>query len=186
MGAGYVVGVIAGCLWLFGTPVALWFSVRPSRTWNLASNQGRNIAVTAVMFVGLPILMVVGMNSDPAYRAKVAAERVQASPQSKTTESQTQAENDVAPAAAPAAAEEPRARPRLFGGHLTYAKYARIANGMSYEEVVSILGREGSETVSGGIPGYEGKVYQWQNLSGANVIVQFQNDQVITKAQSGL
>ena len=73
-GPGYFVGAIAGCLWLFGMPIALFFSIKPSRSWALASNRGRNITVFILMFVLLPMVMIIGMQSDPAYRAKRLAE----------------------------------------------------------------------------------------------------------------
>ena len=73
------------------------------------------------------------------------------------------------------------------------AEYNQIENGMSYSQVVSIIGDGGTESSSGTIEGVPGvmpsittKLYMWQNSDGSNMNAIFQNDKLTTKAQFGL
>jgi hypothetical protein len=73
------------------------------------------------------------------------------------------------------------------------SKYGNVHEGMSYSEVVSIVGNSGSETSSNHTEGIKGvmesidtKSYSWQNSDGSNMMVIFQNDKLISKAQFGL
>lgn len=69
---------------------------------------------------------------------------------------------------------------------LTYANYLRLKNGMSYREVVGILGREGEEMSRSELVGITTVAYTWKRWNGANIIVMFQDGGLITKAQAGL
>lgn len=76
---------------------------------------------------------------------------------------------------------------------VTRANYDEIKTGMSYSEVVDIIGSEGDEAASTSMEGVEGvmpsittKIYSWQNSDGSNMNVTFQNDEMISKAQAGL
>ncbi len=76
---------------------------------------------------------------------------------------------------------------------VTKAEYDRIRHGMSYSEVVSIIGARGEETVSNrmeGVPGVMESIYtvmySWQNRDGSNMNAMFQNDKLMNKAQFGL
>jgi len=75
---------------------------------------------------------------------------------------------------------------------VTYDEYARIEDGMSYYEVVDIVGAAGKEGVrshvdgQGVIPDITTVSYSWQNEDGSNMIAMFQNGRLITKAQAGL
>ncbi|HOJ32820.1 MAG TPA: DUF3862 domain-containing protein [Candidatus Hydrogenedentes bacterium] len=76
---------------------------------------------------------------------------------------------------------------------VTFDEYKRIQNGMSYREVVSIIGAEGEEISRNkidGVPGVmesiETVMYQWVNSNGSNMNAMFQNDRLIQKAQFGL
>lgn len=66
--------------------------------------------------------------------------------------------------------------------------YTRIQTGMSYEEVVAILGKEGEEISSNDIAGYRNIMYKWNDDSGfgANMNAMFQNGKLVQKAQFGL
>lgn len=75
---------------------------------------------------------------------------------------------------------------------VTQAEYLQIKHGMSYQEVVEIIGVEGTETASHHLDG-EGLIgdldtidYTWQNPSGSNMSAMFQNDRMTLKAQFGL
>ena len=69
----------------------------------------------------------------------------------------------------------------------TYEEYLQIADGMSYSEVVSIIGSDGTEMSRSSYGGNVAVVYSWDGSSKyATVIVEFLNDEVISKSQSGL
>jgi hypothetical protein len=69
----------------------------------------------------------------------------------------------------------------------TYEEYLKISNGMTYSEVVEIIGSEGTETSSASAGGYTSKVYKWDGSEkNSNVVVTFTNDLVVAKAESGL
>jgi len=66
--------------------------------------------------------------------------------------------------------------------------YSKLQTGMSYEEVVSILGSNGEEMSSNDIAGYKNVMYKWDGDGsfGANMNAMFQNGKLIQKAQYGL
>ena len=66
------------------------------------------------------------------------------------------------------------------------AKYEAIRDGMSYEDVVKIIGRKGEESARTSMSGQTSVIYTWKTWTGSNVIVQFLNGSVVTKAQAGL
>jgi hypothetical protein len=75
--------------------------------------------------------------------------------------------------------------PRTSG--VTLANFNRIREGMSYQEVVSILGSPGELTASSDVAGIKTVMYQWEGESfGANMNAMFQNGKLVTKAQFGL
>lgn len=74
-----------------------------------------------------------------------------------------------------------------------YDEYLKIQDGMSYKQVVDIIGAEGEEMSKNkmdGVPGVmkavETVMYQWVNSNGSNMNAMFQNDKLIQKAQFGL
>jgi hypothetical protein len=72
---------------------------------------------------------------------------------------------------------------------MTLAKYNALKTGMTYEEVVKVIGREGEELSRNEIAGITTVIYQWQNksladLGGANAM--FQNNNLIEKSQFNL
>ena len=84
-----------------------------------------------------------------------------------------------APPAPPAPAQE---------SGVTLANYNRLKEGMSYNQVVAILGSEGKELSSSSLGGYKMVMYQWNavNGRGANMNAVFQNGKLFSKAQAGL
>ena len=78
----------------------------------------------------------------------------------------------------------------------TLAEFNKIEEGMSYREVVAIIGVEGELQSRHTIPGEEGvsdpvttEVYQWSGVGGfgtAAMNVTFKNDAVKSKTQFGL
>lgn len=72
--------------------------------------------------------------------------------------------------------------------YLTYSNYQKIYTGMSYREVVSVLGNdEGELTSSAGYGGYTLEYYTWSNNSGTKcIVIGFENGRVCAKTQYGL
>jgi hypothetical protein len=76
---------------------------------------------------------------------------------------------------------------------VTFDEYQRIQNGMSYRQVVNIIGADGEEMSRNNIDGVPGVIesidtvmYQWVNSNGSNMNAMFQNDKLNQKAQFGL
>ena len=83
--------------------------------------------------------------------------------------------------------------PSLGEQKVTAAEYQRIENGMSYQEVVAIIGSPGEEMSQNKIDGVPGVMdaittimYQWTNSNGSSMNAIFQNDSLMQKAQFGL
>lgn len=69
----------------------------------------------------------------------------------------------------------------------TYDEYLQIENGMTYSDVVGIIGSDGVELSSVSSHGTTASVYQWDGSKQySNVVVEFVNGLVVSKAQSGL
>lgn len=69
----------------------------------------------------------------------------------------------------------------------SYEEYLQIEDGMSYADVVEIIGSDGIEQSRSSASGSTAVVYKWEgDMKYSNVIVEFLNDAVISKAQSGL
>ncbi len=67
------------------------------------------------------------------------------------------------------------------GGGLNLESYKKIQDGMSYAQVVGIIGKDGVESVSGGGM----KIYIWQSSDGI-LTCGFEKDKLINKQQVGL
>ena len=87
----------------------------------------------------------------------------------------------------------PQRLPSIGKQVVTSQEYHRIQTGMSYREVVAIIGNHGEEMSQNrieGVPGVMNTVvtilYSWTNNNGSNMNAIFQNDKLIQKAQFGL
>jgi len=69
---------------------------------------------------------------------------------------------------------------------VTLDNFQRIKMGMSYSEVVSILGEEGEEVSRSDFAGRTTASYDWKGENLAIVSVVFQNDSLLYKSQFGL
>lgn len=70
---------------------------------------------------------------------------------------------------------------------ITLSKYNQLQDGMTYSEVVKILGKPGTEVSSSSVAGYKTVMIQWEGEGlGANMNAMFQNGKLISKAQLGL
>lgn len=63
--------------------------------------------------------------------------------------------------------------------------YKRLESGMAYEEVVGILGEDGTEVSSAKVGEYETTLYKWEvgGFSVANMVLSFRNGKLAHKAQ---
>lgn len=64
--------------------------------------------------------------------------------------------------------------------------YNKIQKGMSFNEVVEILGEDYEVSSSASYGDYNSNCYVWQGFGGANITIIFLNGKVFSKAQAGL
>ena len=69
---------------------------------------------------------------------------------------------------------------------LTLEKYNQIKNGMSYQDVVNIVGSEGSEIMSSGEGKYKVTSYQWKGDDFKYLNIVLMGDKVTSKTQANL
>ena len=94
---------------------------------------------------------------------------------------------------APAAKTSPAAntampnQPNATAG-VTKANFDKIKNGMKYDDVVKILGKEGELVSESEVGGFKTVMYSWNGDEGwgANMNAMFQNGKLISKSQFGL
>lgn len=72
------------------------------------------------------------------------------------------------------------------GSGLTMDKYNQIKNGMSYQEVKDIIGREGTQTMSSGEGKYKVESYKWEGDNYQFISVVFMGGKVNSKVQANL
>lgn len=106
-------------------------------------------------------------------------------PDRKEEKAQTQATPKQAPSA-PTAAPVPKATAAPETGAVTMANFNKLKTGMSYRQVVAILGSEGEVLSENEIAGTRTVMYQWKAGYLANMNAMFQNDKLISKTQLGL
>lgn len=85
-------------------------------------------------------------------------------------------------------ATEPAATVPVNDPAMTLAEFEQIAAGMSYEQVVAIVGGEGELVSQADFGGITTALYSWEGSGGfgANANVTFQNNAEVGKAQFGL
>lgn len=71
-------------------------------------------------------------------------------------------------------------------GRVTKSNYDKIQTGMSFSEVVEILGDDYEASSDASFGGYSSSCYIWEGSFGANITIIFLNNKVYTKAQTGL
>ena len=120
------------------------------------------IAVLCVLFV---ILIVVGSNEAEKKTNVVAP------PESGTTETKDEA------------ASTKESEPEIG---VTMKNFNRIRSGMTYTQVVAILGEPSQEISRVEMAGTETVMYQWNGSFMANMNVMFQNGKLVSKAQFDL
>jgi hypothetical protein len=77
--------------------------------------------------------------------------------------------------------------PIAFGGGVTMEKYSRVEPGMTYDQVVKILGQPDQELSRSEMAGITTVMYMWNGTSvGGNMNAMFQSGKLVNKAQFGL
>lgn len=69
---------------------------------------------------------------------------------------------------------------------LTLEKYNQIKNGMSYKEVVDIMGGEGQQQSSSGEGKYKVETYKWEGEDYQFISVVFMGEKVYSKVQANV
>jgi hypothetical protein len=70
--------------------------------------------------------------------------------------------------------------------NLTLDKFNQIKNGMTYKEVVDIMGSEGTQTLSSGEGKYKVESYKWEGDNYQFLTITFIGEKVNSKFQNGL
>lgn len=66
-------------------------------------------------------------------------------------------------------------------------KFNEIQNGMSYDEVVAIIGEDGTSISESELADIKTEIYEWESHDGwGNANITFQNGKVVNKAQFGV
>ena len=67
-------------------------------------------------------------------------------------------------------------------------QFSSLKTGMSYRQVASIIGCDGSLLSSSDLAGYKSEMFMWEGagMRGANMNATFQNGKLLMKAQFGL
>ena len=121
---------------------------------------------------------------DPSHPRALEAEA-----EAQAAEAERRAEVERERLVAVARAEQQQLENRLRAedaSTVTAAEYMAIQTGMSYREVIGIIGFPGEEISRADIAGYTTVMYQWTNRNGSNMNAMFQNGALVTKAQFGL
>ena len=69
---------------------------------------------------------------------------------------------------------------------LTLDKFNQIKNGMTYKEVIDIMGSEGAQIASSGEGKYKVESYKWDGENFQYVLVTFMGEKMYSKNQNGL
>lgn len=135
--------------------------------------------------IALPgkVAMLLGGSPDGAYDAEftgmldsveVVGSKKEEAPASSSTAEPVQ-EKPAAPAPEPAA-----------NGLIDADKFAAIKQGMTYEEVVALIGSEGKLLSQSSVAGIETADYQWESDGWGTATVMFQDGVVVNKTQFGI
>ena len=141
----------------------------------LACFIGVGIAVGSIVLLVVGVIVAGTLLSDQTVQSTATRPRPAASSSTSTAAAQTLTK--------PTTTQPVRREPKAG---LNYANYLRIREGMTYPEVVKILGSSGKEISRSELVGITTVMYSWSKWSGANMNAMFQNGKLVTKAQFGL
>ncbi|SFJ71288.1 DUF3862 domain-containing protein [Thermoflavimicrobium dichotomicum] len=126
------------------------------------------------------LLAIIGSMNDDQKTGVAEEKTTEATPESTKQETNTSDINTSESSSQPADPDSEEKK------EVTMKKFKKIKNGMSYEEVVRIIGFEGTEMSSSEVAGIKTVMYSWQNEDGSNMNAMFQNNKLTSKAQFGL
>lgn len=178
---GYILAVVAGTLggpigWIT-SPLVL-FGLTKAMRMKDDKTPNRFLVWALIGAIGVPLSVapLIAL-SDKGKKIPTQAPIAETVP---SRQPETAAQTPAQPAQAPAQPAQ--------GSGVNMNNYNRIQTGMSYDEVVQILGEQGSEMSSNDIGGYKNIMYMWKagGFSGGNMNAMFQNGALIQKAQFGL
>ncbi|MDP2181687.1 MAG: hypothetical protein Q8K99_03865 [Actinomycetota bacterium] len=69
---------------------------------------------------------------------------------------------------------------------VTSAEYDQLTEGMTYQEVVAVIGAEGEESEGSEVDGFPTVMFTWTNPDGSNMNVMLHNGKLVKKTQVGL
>ncbi len=69
---------------------------------------------------------------------------------------------------------------------VTASEFSNIRDGMTYQQVVKIVGENGDELSRTSLGGITTVIYSWTNSDFSNMNAMFQNGKLVSKAQFGL
>jgi hypothetical protein len=175
---GYILAVVGGTLgaplgWI-SSPIVL-FVLNQTMKENNGKTPNRFAVWALIGVVGAPLslapVMISGLN-----KAGSSADTGSISSPIGSQPGQSSS-SPSAPAEAPQASSG-----------VTMENFGRLATGMTYEQVVGILGKEGTEMSSNDIGGNKTIMYMWKadGFGGANMNAMFQNGGLVSKSQFGL
>ena len=90
------------------------------------------------------------------------------------------------PKATPAAKPEPKPAPKPKRRHISLQEFDQLDLGMSYKEVVKVLGRPGKEDSRMELLGTTTTTYEWKEGLGRMVFLTFEDDKLSSRMQFGL
>lgn len=165
--------------WIFVPYIMIGFQ------WNKIGKTGKTIGSiwAALSLIGV-IANMTGEKPQPTPTAQTAsAPAPSATPEPAATTPQPAP--TPAPAATPAPAPKPENEPTM-----SKAEFDKIQNGMTYEEVVEIVGGPGEMLSESGTKGdqFHTVMYMWEGEGGlgANANAMFQGGKMMNKTQLGL
>lgn len=99
-------------------------------------------------------------------------------------QSKTPTSSSPTTSSSPAASTSPAGSDQKGG--LTLEKFNRLKNGMTYKEVVDIVGSEGTQVASSGEGKYKVETYKWDGENFQYLIITFMGEKLYSKNQNGL
>lgn len=92
----------------------------------------------------------------------------------------------INPPTLPAPPAAPTAPPQPAAPQITLVAFEQVQTGMTYDQVVGVLGGHGEETSATELGGTKSQTYTWRGGIGQVVIITFTNGTVAMKTQTGL
>lgn len=145
------------------------FHDHPTRASPMTSNS-KTILIVAAVLISLPILMCGGCLTIAFIAAPSEEEMARIRERSAAVAEDPEEAADATPQAP----------------SLTAETYRQVSEGMTYDEVIAIVGPPAEELSSNELGGTRTVMYGWKGGILANANMTFQNGKLVSKAQFGL